>query len=74
MNQPYLSSLDFLGGRNNNCRYNECAQCLNSQDCGFNEVKILMQSKLRYDDNDNIFSTAPTSAASRTITTIMVDS
>merc|ERR1712018_75326 len=25
-----------LGGRDN-CRYNECAECLNSQDCGYRE-------------------------------------
>merc|ERR1712110_488892 len=26
-----------LGGRGGDCRYNECANCLNSQDCGFDE-------------------------------------
>ena len=30
---------DALGGRGGDCRYNECANCLNSQDCGFNEVR-----------------------------------
>ena len=34
----HLFHQDAFGGRGN-CRYNECANCLNSQDCGFNEVK-----------------------------------
>merc|ERR1712018_106258 len=33
-----------LGGRRDNCRYNECAECLNSQDCGYREVIVITKS------------------------------
>merc|ERR1712045_563538 len=45
---------NVVGGRRDNCLYNECADCLNSQDCGFNEYcsnHSCIQSNTATNDN-----------------------